>query len=168
MGLKSTLCHKILSGFIALGGIVSFEPLPAYAAEGLFSNLAGYWSGGGTITLNDGASERIRCKVSYAVASGGAALEQSLRCASDSYKLQISANLISQGGTVSGTWSEATRNITGNISGSATKTEIRVNVIGPSFSAGLALATHGDRQSVSIKPQGATEINSVTIALRKE
>jgi hypothetical protein len=161
--------HKFLSGVIALGGFTSLAAFPAHAAEGLFTNLAGYWSGSGTITMNDGMSERIRCKVSYAIAPGSNALEQSLRCASDSYKLQVSANIISQSGRISGTWSEATRNFTGNVSGSATNTDVRANIEGPGFTAALSLATHGNRQSVTIKAQqGATDINSVAITLRKD
>lgn len=168
MILQSGLLSPILSGFIALTGLVSLAAFPAHAAEGLFTHLAGYWSGSGTISMNNGTAERIRCKVSYAVAPGGNALAQNLRCASDSYKLQISANVISQGGSLSGTWTEQTRNVSGNISGTATRSDIHVNVEGPGFSAGLALATRGDRQSVSIKPQGGTDINNVTIALKKE
>ncbi len=39
-----------------------------HAQSGPFAGLAGNWSGGGTITLDDGSRERIRCRASYQVA----------------------------------------------------------------------------------------------------
>ena len=33
--------------------------------------MAGVWSGGGTVTLDDGSTERIRCRATYAVGGGG-------------------------------------------------------------------------------------------------
>ena len=37
---------------------------------GPFAGLAGTWTGGGTVSLASGASERIRCRATYA--GGGA------------------------------------------------------------------------------------------------
>jgi hypothetical protein len=42
-----------------------------------------------------------------------------------------------------------------------------VNVAGAGFTAHLDLRTQGDRQSVTIRPQGGTEVSAVSIALRK-
>ena len=77
--------------------------------EGPFFGLSGSWSGSGTITMSNGAAERIRCRATYAVNGAGRALQQTLRCASDSYRLEISSNVVSEGGALSGSWSEATR-----------------------------------------------------------
>ena len=41
-----------------LGAFVPFSA--SYAQSGPFAGLAGVWSGGGTVTLDDGSSERIR------------------------------------------------------------------------------------------------------------
>ncbi len=118
--------------------------------------------------MNNGSSDRIRCKASYAIRQDGNALEQNLSCASDSYKMQVNASVISRGGSISGTWSEATRGVTGNLSGTATGTDVRANVAGTGFTASLNLATHGDKQTVTIRPQGATDIVNVAINLRKQ
>jgi hypothetical protein len=168
MAVSSSLHHSFVTGALALAGILSADLGSALAADGLFGHLSGYWSGTGTVTMNNGSSDRIRCKASYAVGQGGNALEQNLRCASDSYKMQVNANVISSGGSISGTWSEATRNVTGNLSGTASGSEVRANVAGMGFTASLNLATKGDKQIVTIKPQGATDIVNVSIALRKE
>ena len=45
--------------------------------------------------------------------------------------------------------------------------EILVNVAGAGFTAHLDLRTQGDRQSVTIRPQGGTDVTAVSIALRK-
>jgi hypothetical protein len=103
--------------------------------------------------MTDGATERIRCKAAYAVNATGKAVQQTLRCASDSYRFEINSNVISEGGSLSGSWAEATRGASGNISGRASGAEIVVNVAGPGFTAHLDLRTQGDRQSVTIRPR---------------
>ena len=68
------------------------------------AGIAGNWSGGGTITLDDGSRERIRCRASYQVS--GPNMTMTLTCASDAYKFNLGANVVDQGGQVSGTWTE--------------------------------------------------------------
>jgi hypothetical protein len=67
-------------------------------SEGPFLGLSGHWSGAGTVTMTNGVTERIRCKATYAVNATGKAVQQTLRCASDSYRVEISSNVISEGG----------------------------------------------------------------------
>ena len=136
-------------------------------SEAPFAGLSGHWSGAGTITMTDGATQRIRCRASYAVNATGKAVEQTLRCASDSYRLEINSNVISQGGSLSGSWAEVTRGVSGNVSGRASGTAISANLAGAGFTARVDVRTHGDRQSVTLKPQGNTEVSAVSIALRK-
>jgi hypothetical protein len=137
------------------------------ASAGPFADLSGYWTGGGTITMSSGSSERIRCKAVYAVNDTGKSLNQSIRCASDSYRLDITGNVTVSGGAISGTWSEATRHATGNLSGHASSSEIQARVDGTGFSAGLQVRFHGDRQSVSIRPTEGTDVSNVSITLHK-
>ena len=138
----------------------------AQAQGGAFAGLEGAWSGTGTITLSSGASERIRCRAAYRVAENGQNLTQNLRCASDSYNFDLRSNVRYEGGAISGNWSETTRNASGSISGRAGGGEIQASVRGASFSAGLSLATRGDRQSVSIRSQGS-ELSQVSIVLSR-
>ena len=69
---------------------------PGYAQSGPFSGMAGSWSGSGTITTSAG-SERLRCRVRYVVTSGGATLQQDLRCASDSYRFDVRSDVTYRG-----------------------------------------------------------------------
>src|ERR1700731_4287997 len=99
------------------------------------------------------------CKAAYVVNATGKALQQTLRCARDSYRLEINSNVISEGGSLSGSWAEATRGVSGNISGRASSAEIVANVAGTGFAARLDVRT---RQAVSHdKATGGTEVSAV-------
>jgi hypothetical protein len=137
----------------------------SYAQSGPFAGMAGNWSGGGIVTLDDGSSERIRCRATYAVGAGGAGLNQSLTCASDSYKFILSSNVVAQGGALSGTWSESSRGVTGNLEGRAGGGNFQVVASAPGFTANLALTTHGNRQSVVIRSDSS--FRSATISLSR-
>jgi len=139
---------------------------PAFAQTGPFGVLAGTWSGEGTITTANGGSERIRCRAKYTVSEGGRAFQQALTCASDSYKFEISSNVETDGARVTGTWSEATRGVSGNLSGRVSGPNISAMVEAQGFQAGVAVNTRGRSQSVNIKP-GGTDITDVTVNLHK-
>jgi hypothetical protein len=147
--------------------LISAQAQAEPGSEGPFAGLSGRWSGAGTITMTNGATERIRCRASYAVNATGKAVQQTLRCASDSYRLEISSSVMSEGGSLSGSWAEATRGLSGNVSGRATGAAISANVTGAGFMAQIDVRTHGDKQSVTLKPQGGTDVAAVSIALRK-
>ena len=132
-----------------------------------FQNLSGSWAGGGTVTLANGSEERIRCRATYAVEPGGTGVRNQLRCASASYNFDLSSDLSHQAGTITGRWSEATRNTGGNVSGSVLGAgQIQAVVNGPGFSATLSVATRGSRQSVQLVSQGH-EVTQVSITLHR-
>jgi hypothetical protein len=145
---------------------LSLVASPSHAQPGPFAGLAGAWSGTGTIEMSNGASERIRCRATYSVGAGGNNLQQSLRCASDSYRFDLGSNVNYAGGRISGTWTEASRNASGNLSGTVKATEILARADGPGFAANILLVTRGDRQSVSIRSAG-TDIREVSIVLTR-
>jgi hypothetical protein len=131
-----------------------------------FAPLAGTWSGGGTLSTSDGMQERLRCRASYDVAGSGSEVRLNLRCASQSYNFDLSGDASYRGGAISGSWSEATRNASGTISGQASGDRIEAAARGDNFSANLSLMTRGDRQTVSIRPQ-ATNVTSVSLSLSR-
>lgn len=130
-----------------------------------FAGLDGAWSGSGTISLSDGSSERIRCRANYKVDGTGLSLKQTLRCASDSYKFDLSSEVRSQGEQISGNWTEVTRNIVGNLQGTAGGGKVDVVVEAPGFTASLLMRTNGNKQTVQITSKG--DIRSVTITMVK-
>jgi hypothetical protein len=136
-----------------------------HAQSGPFAGFSGAWSGNGTVALSDGTTERIRCKADYQVDSTGLGLKQNLHCASDSYKFDLSSNVRSQGDRISGNWSEASRNVFGDLQGTAGGGQIDVFVEAAGFAASLTLRTNGNKQTVQISSKG--EIRGVTITMVK-
>jgi len=128
---------------------------PSHAQTGPFAGMAGNWSGGGTVALDDGSTERIRCRASYAVGAGGTGLNLTLVCASDSYKFDLKGNFIADRGALTGNWSEASRNINGTLEGRGANGNFQVLATAAGFAAQLTLTTRGNRQSVVITPQQA-------------
>jgi hypothetical protein len=117
--------------------------------------------------MRDGTRERIRCRANYSIASGGDSLTQVLLCASDSYKFDVNSTVAEQGGSISGNWTETTRNATGNVTGEVRGPVIEVLVTGVGFSAGISILTRGAMQAVAIKPQGGTDVVDVRVNLHR-
>ena len=159
---------KIGTAGAALAVWFSLIPLQGYAqpGSGLFAVMAGSWAGTGTIIMASGTQERLRCRANYDVAGSGNNMRLGLRCASESYNFDLRGDIQARGGTISGAWSETSRNVAGTVSGQGDRERIQVVARADAFSASLSLTTRGDRQSVEIRPQG-TEISAVSIALRK-
>ena len=134
-------------------------------SSGPFAGFDGAWSGTGTVSLSDGSTEHIRCKAQYKVSSTGTGLKQTLDCASDSYKFDLTSDVTSQGDRISGNWSEASRNIFGNLQGTAGGGQIEVFVEANGFAANLTLRTNGTKQTVQINSKG--EIRGVNITMVK-
>ena len=154
----------LIFGAIALF-VASVSSSTSYAQSGPFSGLAGVWSGAGTVTLDDGSTERIRCRATYAVGAGGSGLNQSLTCASDSYKFDLRTNVVAEGSTITGTWTESSRNVNGNIEGRASGGNIQVLASAPGFNANITLTTRGNKQSVVIRAE--SQFKGATISLTR-
>lgn len=127
-------------------GIVNSE---SKAQSGPFAPMAGSWSGGGTVTLDDGSTERIRCRAKYAPI--GPTMELSLTCASDAYKFNLGANVRAEGNAITGSWSEASRNISGALQGRGGGGNFEVVASTAGFNANIALRTSGNKQTVTIR-----------------
>ncbi len=147
-----------------IGAALMVSVSAAYAQSSTpFAGFDGAWSGTGTVALSDGTTERIRCKADYKVNGNGLGLKQNLRCASDSYKFDLSSDVISNGDRISGNWSEASRNVNGSLQGTAGGGQIQVFVEANGFAANLTLRTSGNKQTVQINSKG--EIRGVNITM---
>jgi hypothetical protein len=164
----NTLAAKFLGHSIKAAGAAAVLMLSVSASQaqsGPFAGFNGSWNGAGTVSMSDGSSERIRCRATYKVDGSGTGLAQTLRCASDSYKFDLSSNVTSQGNNVSGSWSEASRNVFGNLNGKAGGGHIDVFVEAAGFAANISLVTRGNKQSVQISSKG--DIRGVSINMIK-
>jgi len=156
------IARRLIFAVVALFAASVFSSA-SHAQSGPFAGLAGNWSGAGTVTLDDGSTERIRCRASYAVGNGGAGLNQTLTCASDSYKFNLSTNVTAQGASLSGTWSESSRNINGLIEGRGGNGNFEVVATAPGFSANISLTTRGNKQSVVIRAESQFKAASISL-----
>ena len=164
---RTNFAQASLALLISVGTLSAVASVARAAEEGPFVGLSGSWAGDGTVTMANGTSERIRCRASYSVPPMGQSLNQGLQCASDSYRFDVKSNVfVEAGGALRGTWSEATNQVAGNVSGQVSPGQINTSVTSPVFSARLSVTTKGGRQSVSIQPQG-TDVRSVNIEMRR-
>lgn len=157
--------RSLTLGLIVAGAtLISLGSAATAESPGAFSGMAGVWSGSGTVALDNGQSERIRCRATYAVSSDGTGLNQTLTCASDSYKFDLKSNVIAKGGALSGTWGESSRNIGGSLQGKAHGGHFDVVVSAPSFTANLSMTTTGNKQRVTIRSEGAFKSASISLS----
>jgi hypothetical protein len=136
----------IAAAVLFAAGIANSESM---AQSGPFAPLAGSWSGAGTVTLDDGSTERIRCRARYAPI--GPTMEMSLTCASDAYKFNLGANVRAEGGAIAGSWSEASRNISGSLQGRGAGGTYELVASTAGFNANISLKTSGNKQSVTMR-----------------
>jgi hypothetical protein len=160
-----TRSNIVLAGLVvtALGATASASHA---AMMSPFRAMAGSWSGGGTISMANGDQERLRCRASYDVATTGNELNLNLRCASPSYNFDLTSAAQYRGGEISGSWSEASRNASGSLSGRAIGDHVDVAARGQNFAANLSLTTRGNRQSISIHPAGS-DVRVVSLSLER-
>ena len=163
----SAPARKSLSLGAWLVGTALFWPQIGMAeADGPFAPLSGAWRGDGAATGADGKSERIACRATNTISFDKVNLTQSLVCASDSYRFDIRTSVFTDGHAVRGTWQEATRNVSGNFSGDMRDGSINGAVTAPGFTATVSIETTGDKERVTIVPQGS-DIAKVEIALNR-
>jgi hypothetical protein len=170
MGLEMTFTglgfnlHHFRGGALA-AAIIVMAPAVVHADSAPFANFAGNWSGNGTISIADGGTERIRCRGTYTVNGSGNNLHQVLRCASDSYKFELTSDVEASGSSISGSWNEASRGVNGSIQGKVSNGEISALVQTNGYAATFNVVTRGNKQSVNISSKG--ELRGVTISLAR-
>ena len=143
--------------------MTGFATSNGYAQSSTFAGMAGTWAGGGTVTLDDGSSERIRCRATYKV--GGPNMEMVLTCASDAYRFNLQAAVVAQGGEVTGTWSETSRNVGGNIQGRGAGGSFQVIASSAGFNSSISLKTAGNKQAIAMKAD--SQFRAANISLSK-
>ena len=139
---------------------------PAYAQQS-FENVAGSWSGGGIMKASDGPRQRVRCKADYVPKNNGQSVKLNLRCTSDAYKMDLSANVDQNGTDLSGNWFESQYRQGGKISGKNVNGVIEARVEGDTITALLSVQTKGNRQTFAMESPGAS-VSEVSVELVRE
>ena len=139
---------------------------PAYA-EQAFDTVAGSWSGSGSMKPSDGPRERVRCKVDYVPKNAGQSVKMNVRCASDAYKMDLSANIDQTGTALSGNWFESQYRQGGKVSGQNVNGLIEAKVESETIVALLTVRTKGNRQAFVMEAPGMW-VSQVSIDLVRD
>lgn len=165
MTLSASILRQ-MPGRILLVAAFMLAASPGFAQSGPFHGMEGNWTGTGQILIKDGGSERIRCRATYRVDASGSDLHQILRCASDSYRFDLTTKVTASGSSISGSWSETSRNINGTVGGRVHGNELNALVEANGFAATLAMHTRGNKQTVEIRSQNA-DLRGLDITLTR-
>ena len=160
---------NVIKGVAAAAACILLSSATVLAGDAAnpFGAFAGTWTGDGTIVMASGSNEHIRCRASYSVPPAGTSVNQGLRCASDSFTFDVRSNVIATGdGALTGSWSESTRQVSGQLTGRMSPNRIDTSVETLGFSADLSVATHGSHQSVVLQPHDS-DVRAVRIELRR-
>lgn len=136
-------------------------------AQSSLDALAGTWSGSGSMKPSDGPQEKVRCKCTYEVKRPGRSLSLNLRCASEAYRMVLSANIERDGTQLSGNWFESEYRQGGRISGTSADGSIEARIEGDTVAALVRIQTKGNRQSFAMEAPGAW-LSEVAIELSRD
>ncbi len=159
---------KRLALAASLAGAVSLAPQMVGAeTAGPWTKFLGNWRGTGEVIDSDGTREHITCRAKYTASSGGEGLQQSLKCASDSYSFDIGSYLVASGQSVSGDWQEYSRKVEGHITGRVGDGQFEGSIAGASFTAETTARVTGRKQTLSLRTKGSQQIKA-EIGLTRE
>jgi hypothetical protein len=141
----------LLSGALALGAML-WSPAQAVAVDtSPFDKLVGRWVGEGRLGVRDNATEQVKCRVTYLLASPTGELQQTIRCASGSGSIEVRSLVTHAAGALTGTWQELVRNMSGNLTGTVTPRGFRVSVKSEGLHANMDIVILGTKQVIEIQ-----------------
>lgn len=136
-------------------------------AMGVFAGFPGHWAGSGSLSMADGSRESIRCRAEYVPGTNEDALGIDVTCGSDSYRINIIADISAHGNAISGSWRETTRQIQGNVSGEVPRPgQMQASLTAVGGGIQLAATATGKLQAITIRSQG-TEVVGADITLKR-
>ena len=156
--------------FVFLLGMPSSEALAASKGNPFFA-LKGWWKGPGTISLGNGAKEKIICRVTYRLSKRGTAIAQQINCAGTDFRFSAFGDLKYSRGRLSGSFREEMFNVSGKLSGTAGGNGFRVKFTSDRFHGQVRVRLKGARKhSLTISQydfKTKRYIPRVTITLRR-
>lgn len=144
--------YRQMTGVVA-GALLAVTMVQSAVASPI-ELLPGRWTGWGQMTMDGGATEKVKCIATYFSESGGRELRHNLRCASTNYRIDAIARLSVNRGQVRGKWEERTYSTGGAVTGQVVGDGIAVNIVGQAFEASLRVETSKCRQTMNIAPKG--------------
>ena len=115
----------------------------AAATSSPFRNFIGQWSGRGQLVGSDGHRESMRCRAEDSEVNGGAAVNQAIVCASESFKFDIRSRVEASGESVQGYWTETSRNVSGSLTGRVAENQFEGQISSVAITAAISLTSNG-------------------------
>ena len=132
--------------------LAALQAAPARAADiSPFERLVGRWVGEGRLGVRNGATEQVKCRVTYLQVKTEDPLQQTIRCASAGGSVEVRSWVTHADGKLAGTWEELERKWTGEIEGSVTPRGFKVAVKGDDLKANMDIVVLGARQVIEIQ-----------------
>lgn len=136
---------------VAAALLLPVQP-PASAEEASpLVKLAGRWLGEGRLGITGGATEAVKCRVTYVVTDEARQVRQTIRCATDSSTVEVQSFVTHAAGTLSGTWRELSRDWSGDLSGKVTAKGFKVGIRGSALNANMDIIVKDNRQIIEIQ-----------------
>ena len=132
-------------------GLVSNRSAALAEEPSPFSKVAGRWLGEGRLGIRDGATEQVKCRVTYILQEQGAQVRQTIRCATDSGSVEVQSTVTHASGSLTGTWKELSRDWSGQLTGSVTANGFKVAVKGTELNANMDIIVKDARQIIEIQ-----------------
>ena len=116
------------------------------------ANLAGKWSGHGTMVPISGRNEQFRCIITYEVGEEAARVRQHLRCQGDNRNFDAVTRLVIDANQVTGVWAENVHSIRGTLSGHVTEKGFHIQLRSAFFDAKMSVVASHCQQTIKVVP----------------
>ena len=116
-----------------------------------FDKIVGRWVGEGRLGVRDNPTESVKCRVTYIRPDAEDQLKQTIRCASAGGSIEVQSLVTHVAGTLTGTWTELVRNMSGDLTGTVTPRGFRVSVKGEGLNANMDIIVLGAKQVIEIQ-----------------
>jgi len=172
-GLAAALAFGSAGGATAASELdAAGVPVPAavtarggFHDSSLIEDLAGRWAGNGMALYPDGHNEALRCVALYLREGAPGQMRQAIRCKGADIELKLGGSWTVKGGAISGTWTEDTYSLAGDLNGAAVPAGFDVRATSTFADATVAVRMSGCRQDIVMT--FSREIDQMTLALRK-
>jgi hypothetical protein len=116
-----------------------------------FEKLIGRWVGEGRLGVRNGATEKVKCRVTYLQINAETPLQQTIRCAAASGSIEVRSRVTHAAGILTGTWEELERKWKGEVAGKVTPRGFKVAVKGDDLKANMDIVVLGAKQVIEIQ-----------------
>jgi hypothetical protein len=130
-------------------------------------NLAGKWSGEGTMLAAYGRNEQFRCVITYTVREDASRVRQHLRCQGSRNRFDAVTSMLIEDERVTGEWADNVYSISGTLAGKVTDKGFDIRLDSYYFQARMTVAATACEQSVKVVPETRGTIGPLTAALKK-